>query len=455
MAVILLFTVPNTHAVNLSTWNGSFSSYWDDEENWVPMYAPLTYPDIAVIGATFYRPDIYLRYTPNGGQFHILKEFSYQSPYTPQTFHVNDGLSLVMYSVTNATGQPLYFDFTNGEIDLYGSAGKFTNYSSSQGGVITFTPGIQRNGDAGSSVIHCGCEGDDAFQCVIYFGGPVTANKSTLIADGCPEGAGSDIIFDEQSLGGTARVELFGNGQLDISPHRAPLTIGSVEGDGLIFLGDSQLTVGSNSLSTAFSGIIQDGGDSGGAGGSLGKTGSGTLTLSGASTYTGITTVSAGTLLVNNTTGSGTGTNTVMVSGGTLGGTGIISNAVAIGNGSGTTAFLAPGSGGIGTFTIQKKLTFKADAVYECEIDSGTATFDRVTAKGVKIQGANFALIDLGTGTLTPGTVFTVIDNTAANAILGQFANLADGSTQTIGNNTYLVSYSGGSGNDLTLTVVQ
>jgi autotransporter-associated beta strand protein len=60
----------------------------------------------------------------------------------------------------------------------------------------------------------------------------------------------------------------------------------------------------------------------------LAKTTGGTITLSGANTDTGATSITAGTLLVNNTTGSGTGTNTVTVaSGATLGGTGTISGA--------------------------------------------------------------------------------------------------------------------------------
>ena len=34
------------------------------------------------------------------------------------------------------------------------------------------------------------------------------------------------------------------------------------------------------------------------------------------------------------------------------------------------------------------------------------------------------------------------------------FVNLADGSTFTVGSNTFQASYEGGNGNDLTLTVV-
>ena len=45
------------------------------------------------------------------------------------------------------------------------------------------------------------------------------------------------------------------------------------------------------------------------------------------------------------------------------------------------------------------------------------------------------------------------ISNTAATAIAGTFSNLADNSMLAVGSNTYLVSYEGGDGKDLTLTV--
>jgi autotransporter-associated beta strand protein len=69
------------------------------------------------------------------------------------------------------------------------------------------------------------------------------------------------------------------------------VSIGSLEGTGNVFLGANNLTVGGNGNSTTFSGVIQDQGLNGGIGGSLTKTGTGTLTLSGANTYTGGTTV--------------------------------------------------------------------------------------------------------------------------------------------------------------------
>ncbi len=55
---------------------------------------------------------------------------------------------------------------------------------------------------------------------------------------------------------------------------------------------------------------------------------------------------------------------------------------------------------------------------------------------------------------LPTGTVFTAIRNTSTTPISGTFANLPDGSTIFAGGKNFRVSYSGGDGNDLTLTVL-
>jgi len=234
------------------------------------------------------------------------------------------------------------------------------------------------------------------------------------------------------------------------------MSIGSLNGSGFVHLGGNILSVGSNNLRTTFSGVIQDGGHGGGTRGSLEKTGGSKLTLSNANTYSGGTTVSQGGLLIRNSSGSGTGTGPVNVKKGSLGGTGIIAGAVTLGTGAGRGAVLVPGSRkSLGTLTIQSTIAFMADATYDFALNSNLGIADLVIANGVTIaSGAIFAAVDNGNTVRLAGTTFTPIRNTAATAINGRFSNLADGSTVTVGVNKFQVSYSGGDGNDLTLTVV-
>ena len=177
-------------------------------------------------------------------------------------------------------------------------------------------------------------------------------------------------------------MKVFGNGFLDISGHNAPgVATGSIQGNGLVFLGALNLTVGRNNLDTIFSGSIQDGGRFGGSGGSLTKVGTGTIVLRNSNTFTGGTTIKQrGKLLVNNTSGSGTGTGAVQVNAGTLGGKGTIAGDVTVGDGSGRGAVLSPGETAVrrGTLTIQSTLTFNSDASYDFGLNSSNATADEV-----------------------------------------------------------------------------
>src|SRR4029077_11986616 len=112
--------------------------------------------------------------------------------------------------------------------------------------------------------------------------------------------------FLRRFTGGRARFITDSRGRVDISTlTSAGMTSGSIEGAGTYTLGSKQLTTGLNNLSTVVSGVIADGGAAGGTSGSLIKVGTGTLTLSGANTYTGNTAVNGGTLLVNGSLGPG------------------------------------------------------------------------------------------------------------------------------------------------------
>src|SRR5262249_23015045 len=213
----------------------------------------------------------------------------------------------------------------NGDTVTPPSPGAVIFYDNSNAGNGTFTAN-------GATVVDGGGGHVD-------FWGTSSAANATLIANGgVTDADAGHIIFANGSSGlpsgGFARVEVFDNGYLEINAAGTTgISIGSLEGTGKVNLDNgpstgSTLMVGSNNLSTTFSGVIQD---SAFPGGSLAKIGTGTLTLSGANTYTGGTTIESGTLLAAATGGSATGPGAVRVNGGTFGGTGRISGAIIVG----------------------------------------------------------------------------------------------------------------------------
>jgi autotransporter-associated beta strand protein len=346
------------------------------------------------------------------------------------------------------------------------SAGTNTEFTVPAGGTIQFTDDTSAGqgtfSGSGDIVFFLSATAADGVFTIsgpsglhtITFNNLTSAGNSTLIAT-----AGGIISFEALSVGGTVRVELFDGGQLWTYLHNLPgVTIGSLEGNGVALIGSAQfnravkLTIGSNNLDTTFSGQIGDAG----FGGSIQKIGTGALTLSGANTYGGGTTVSQGALVVSNASGSATGTGAVSVTSGTLGGGGIISGTVTIGGGA--SAFLAPafGSNKQVTLTLQGSLNLASDSTYTYTFKARTSQTraDLVVANGVTINGATIRLKGKTQGTLTLGTVLTVISNTSANPISGTFSNLADGAIVTVNGSNLQASYIGGDGNDLTLTVV-
>ena len=120
------------------------------------------------------------------------------------------------------------------------------------------------------------------------------------------------------------------------------------------------------------------------------KNGSGTWAISGDNTYSGGTTVTAGTLLVNNSTGSGTGSGNVVVTGGTLGGNGNISGPVTITGGT-----LSPGNSA-GQLTVGS-LDLGTSSTTLMEIGGmilGTE-YDNLTSDGSVIYGGSLDIVSI------------------------------------------------------------
>ena len=184
---------------------------------------------------------------------------------------------------------------------------------------------------------------------------------------------GGSAFFKGQSTAGLGRLINNAGGVVDMSGlTTAGMSAGSIEGAGTFFLGSKSLTVGGNNFSTEVSGVIADGGASGGTGGSLTKVGSGTLILSGVNTYTGSTTLNEGALIVNGSIAASSGLD---VNAGTLlGGTGTLPTTRI--NAGGT---LSPGSS-IGTLGVAGNLTFAPGSSYAVEVSPTSS--DRTVVNG-------------------------------------------------------------------------
>jgi autotransporter-associated beta strand protein len=163
----------------------------------------------------------------------------------------------------------------------------------------------------------------------------------------------ASAAFFNTASGGQARFINNAGGTLSISGATAPVTFGSIEGAGTYQLGSNELITGLNNLSTTVSGVIT------GIGGSLVKTGSGTLTLSGLNTYTGPTTVNTGALFVDGSIASSS--LTTVNSGATLGGSGTVGPTNIL---SGGTFAPGPSNGMPGTMTVTGSLAFQSGAIY-------------------------------------------------------------------------------------------
>jgi hypothetical protein len=278
------------------------------------------------------------------------------------------------------------------------------------------------------------------------------------LADGID---GSDLtITNSRSITGMDRYGIDGADLTIINTG----SISALRGNAIYFTGGSNFLNLNNGTAGTLSGDIVVGGsltfDQTGAvtlnnvitgDGAVIQNGAGELTLGGANTFTGGTTIISGTLRIDGSAGAVT-----VDDGGTLGGTGA-TGAVTVESG-GT---FAPGDPS--TFTVAS-LTLNSGATFDEEI-GGTAPgtggadgYDQTVVESggaILLGGATLNVSLVNSFTPSVGESFIIINNETGSPIVGTFDGLAQGATFEADGTWFQISYDGGGNNqDVTVTDV-
>jgi autotransporter-associated beta strand protein len=293
----------------------------------------------------------------------------------------------------------LTVNYSGGPVVLYGTNSQ--DHTDIQAGTVA----VGANGAFGTGVVDVSGAGDVTLRAAAGQS-PTVTNQLNLSKD--------------LSLGG------FGNG----------LTL-----DGPIDLQGGTRTLTALDSNTTIGGVIGNGGLTVAAGGN-------TLTLTGANTYAGATTVATGTLRLSGT-GSIAASQTVQVNAGatldvagltggtnfdagtgrfalaaaqTLTGTGTVQGGLTARSGS----TVAPGDGGVGNLTVNGNVTLQGGSTFAVAV-TGPTSNGRLTVNGgaVDLTGASLNLTVTGSGYSVGDRVWIVVNN-GTGPTTGRFAGLAN-----------------------------
>jgi fibronectin-binding autotransporter adhesin len=364
----------------------------------------------------------------NGAGTLVLNDGALANDYTGPT--VITGGGTVQIATDTALGNTSgAVTLNNGTLQLTANAATARNFSlgSGAGGAITVRDAGETytvNGAVGNltSLGRLNANGAGVLQLfgVNTYDGGTTIGASALV------NAGTVQINSVDSLGngGAATIR---NATLQATQDIIETRAFNLESAG------SKISVDSTRTYT-LGGLIANGTQAG----TLNKSGAGTLNLTGAAgnTYTGGTFVTAGTLLVNNASGSGTGTGAISVTGATsvLGGSGLATGTATIDSG----ATLNPGGAlTAGTLTLGG-LTLSSGSLLEYQLGA-IANSDKTAVTGSNLFTANGGTITLtGLTGLTSGTYNLITYN---GTLGGSFGNLSLANNYvTGGGNTFYVA---------------
>lgn len=325
-----------------------------------------------------------------------------------------------------------------------------TNSGLTLGGVISGSGGVTKTGPG--QLDYAGTFANTYLGVTTVNEGVLNLRKTTsdaaipadlVIGDGVG-GALSDVVrltSGFQQLNTFCDITMTDSALLDLDGTRESFS--TLAGSGRVDLGgDGEMILNGNG-STEYSGLIVGAGVPPFA---LIKRGTGTFTLSGNNTYTGTNIVEQGTVLVN---GSQPQSPFVVLANATLGGSGRVGilNAKNLGN---VSPGSSPGALSSGNTILEAGSNFRVELNGP---DAGTG-YDRLNVSGaVSLNGAQFLPTNIPGYAPADGDELIVVSNDGADAVIGTFAGRVEGSLVTFGGLDFRLSYVGGSGNDVTLTV--
>ncbi len=295
-----------------------------------------------------------------GSPFQIASNSGAANGGPTTTFNMNTAnliLTGLSNTANNCDGGIAVASTTGGSLTLNGTVSTNTNrtlFATLNSGVLILNNSVSTGGGANAGFF------------VTVNGGTLQINNTAVIA--ATRNPGLTIVGGTVGNSSGAALTESNNPSVGISGN---FTFGTATDTGANSLnlgtGAVTLNVANATITTAGAGTLTLGGGigDGGNGRGITKAGSGNLTLSGANTYTGTTTVNAGKLWINGSTASGSALS--VNSGATLGGTGTINGATTVASG----GILTTGSSGAGTLTFAGGLSLNGGAVLSLGLGTG------------------------------------------------------------------------------------
>ncbi len=302
---------------------------------------------------------------------------------------------------------------TGGTVDTGGSSGRLTlnqAFSTTYSGVISGAGGITKQGNG-----------------TLSLGGPNSYTGSTQIQDGTLR------LLSGGSLGSSTDVSISAGASWDLNGQSE--LVDTISGAGSILLGGASLSVDQNGGTTTFSGVISESG-------SLSKSGSHTLVLSGNNAFSDGVAIFGGAISVaaDNHLGAATGDITLAANG-SLATTGTFTTARDLQFGMAATGTFDVASGT--TLTHTGSISGGSDVTFR---KAGGGTYQLAAANAgfggnIVVDGGTFEIANFSGDALGNATRVTVNGGgTLLNNQVEGFGSLA-GSGQVITNNTFEVGF--------------